>query len=187
MHATWQELNDWVDAALPADAAARVAAHVAECELCRAEVAAIAHIRRVAPLMLERAAGAVVAPPPRVAPRGGSGRRGAVRRWQLVAPLIGVGLAAGGLWWVRAPGAGVVEAPVVPIELISDDRAAVERRVEAQLAIIDAAIGELRVLLEAHPANAELRAQLAVAERDRTALGAMAREVLQGAYPGGGM
>jgi anti-sigma factor RsiW len=177
-HETWQDLNDWVDGALDREASERVETHVMGCAACREEVAAIEGIRALAPRLLEGGP-AVTAPPPRVRGR----RRG--RGWVWAGPALAIGLAAGALVWVRTPDASVEDDAVV--EFRTDDRAAVEARVAEQLAIIDAAITELRVLLEEQPANAALRATLAVAERDRSALGAMAREVLQGAYPGGGM
>ncbi len=177
-HASWQELNDWVDAVLAPEAHARVEAHVRGCDACRAEVVAIERIRAGARRLLDEAA-PVRAPVPRV------GGRARVRTWQVVAPLVGLGVAAGAMLWVRAP---AVPAPEVrAIETLRDDRAQVEARVAEQLAIIDTAIAELKVLLESQPANAELRATLAVAERDRSTLSAMARQVLEGAYPGGGM
>jgi hypothetical protein len=177
-HVNWRDLNDWVDGALGREAMAQVEAHVLGCAGCRAEVAAIERIRGLAPQLLAGATGPT-APLPRVRGRG----RG--RRWAWAAPVVAVGLAAAALLWVRTADVPVDE-PVV-VEPLVDDREAVEARVAEQLAIIDAAITELRVLLETQPANAELRATLAVAERDRTALSAMARQVLQGAYPGGGM
>ncbi len=180
-HARWRDLSDWVDGALDRETSARVETHLIGCAACSAEVAAIERIRAVAPGLLAGAP-AVSAPPPRVR------SRVRARRWRLASPVIAtglvVGLAAGALLWLRAPADPVEDAPL--IEAVVDDREAVEQRVAAQLAIIDAAIAELRVLLESQPANAALLATLAVAERDRTALGALARQVLQGAYPGGG-
>jgi anti-sigma factor RsiW len=174
-HPTWQELSDYADGV--GDTAV-VAVHVGSCDVCAAELAAIEQLRGAA-----RALVIDVAPPPfaavqlRIVAARAARRRQRAVRWALAA---GVVVAVGGWWGLRS-------APEEPTYFVPDARAAVEARVDEQLAIIDAAIAELEVLLEAQPTNGALRAQLTTAERDRAQLGAMAREVLRGAYLTGGM
>jgi hypothetical protein len=174
MHPTWQEVSDYADGV--GDTAA-IAAHVASCATCAAELSAIEQLRGDAHALLSD----VVVPPfaavqQRVAASRAAQRRQVAVRWAMAA---GVVLAVGG-WW------GLKPTPAAPKPFVPDERAAVEARVDEQLAIIDTAIAELKVLLEAQPTNGALRAQLTTAERSRAMLGAMAEEVVRGAYPTGG-
>ncbi len=178
-HPAWQELNDLADGVLGAARAAAVGDHLRVCADCAASVRRIEAVRDAAPALLaERAA----PPVGEVLVRIRSARRAAQwrsRAWLATAAVVV--LVAVGVW------RGWEGESTPPSPVMAGDKAMVEARVAEQLAIIDGAIAELRTLLVTQPANAELRAQLASAERDRELLAAMAVDVVRGAFLNGGM
>lgn len=102
-------LPDYALGLLQADEAAGVAAHVAECELCRAELSLLQQVRAGITISTPRVNVAAIVralpmPPGRlVVPRGLAARAwGTSRRWQLAAASV-VLLLGGEMWRRRVP------------------------------------------------------------------------------------